>query len=254
MSDNFWLSDEQFERLEPLLPSDARGVPRVDDRRVISGIIHVLQSGCRWRDAPAHYGPHKTLYNRFVRWERKDVWVGLFERLDEAGGPPEAVMLDSTHVKAHRSAVGGKGGRRPGDRPLTRRAHDQDPCRRRRARPATAADRAAGPSRRRAGGTRPHGGTGAGSVSCRWRPRQRFLSTPAGSTGGPRRSSPTIRPARGSTPSIARPTDFAMSSNVPSAGSRIGAGSRPVTTNSPEPSWPPSKSPPSSFIGYESIA
>ena len=113
MSDNFWLSDEQFERLEPLLPSDTRGVPRVDDRRVISGIIHVLQSGCRWRDAPAHYGPHKTLYNRFVRWERKDVWVGLFERLDEAGGPPEAVMLDSTHVKAHRSAVGGKGGPTP---------------------------------------------------------------------------------------------------------------------------------------------
>ncbi len=113
MSDSFWLSDEQFRRLAPLLPSDTRGVPRVDDRRVISGIIHVLQSGCRWKDAPAHYGPYKTLYNRFVRWARKGVWDGIFMQLAEAGGPPAAVMLDSTHVKAHRSAAGGKGGPTP---------------------------------------------------------------------------------------------------------------------------------------------
>ena len=144
MSESFWLSDEQFGRLAPLLPTDTRGVPRVDDRRVISGIIHVLQSGCRWRDAPAEYGPHKTLYNRFVRWARKGVWQGVFVRLADSGGPPAAVMLDSTHVKAHRSAAGGKGGRDPGDRPLAGRAHDQDPCRRRRARPGATADRRAG--------------------------------------------------------------------------------------------------------------
>ena len=112
MSESFWLSDEQFGRLAPLLPTDTRGVPRVDDRRVISGIIHVLQSGCRWKDAPAEYGPHKTLYNRFVRWARKGVWQGVFVRLADSGGPPSAVMLDSTHVKAHRSAAGGKGGPR----------------------------------------------------------------------------------------------------------------------------------------------
>ena len=70
MPNYFWLSDRQFARLQPLLPTKVRGVPRVDDRRVISGIIHVLQSGCRWRDAPPSYGPYKTLYNRFVRWRR----------------------------------------------------------------------------------------------------------------------------------------------------------------------------------------
>ena len=111
MAKHFWLSAAQFARLQPLLPTKVRGVPRVDDRRVISGIIHVLQSGCRWRDAPPVYGPSKTLYNRFVRWARKGVWDGVFARLSEAGGPPVALMLDSTPVKAHRSAAGGKGGR-----------------------------------------------------------------------------------------------------------------------------------------------
>ena len=61
----FWLTDRQWARLSPLLPQDTRGVPRVDDRRVISGIVHVLKSGCRWADAPPVYGPRKTLYNRF---------------------------------------------------------------------------------------------------------------------------------------------------------------------------------------------
>jgi transposase len=62
----FWLTDEQFARLEPHLPTDTGGKARVDDRRVISGIIHVLKSGCRWVNAPLAYGPRKTLYNRFV--------------------------------------------------------------------------------------------------------------------------------------------------------------------------------------------
>lgn len=92
----FWLNDGQWARLAPLLPDDTRGVSRVDDRRVISGIIHVLQSGCRWRDAPAVYGPYKTLYNRFVRWARKGVWERLFRALAEAAGPPAALLLDST--------------------------------------------------------------------------------------------------------------------------------------------------------------
>ena len=69
--DYFWLNDDQFSRLEPLLPTDTRGVARVDDRRVISGIVHVLKSGGRWADAPEVYGPRKTLYNRFVRWAAK---------------------------------------------------------------------------------------------------------------------------------------------------------------------------------------
>ncbi len=64
----FWLTVAQFARIEPHLPRDTRGKPRVDDRRVISGIVHVLKSGRRWIDAPPDYGPRKTLYNRYVRW------------------------------------------------------------------------------------------------------------------------------------------------------------------------------------------
>jgi transposase len=113
MPEFFWLSEAQFARLEPLLPSDTRGVPRVDDRRVIFGIVHVLKSGGRWADAPPIYGPKKTLYNRFVRWAAKDVWTGIFHALASAGGPPAEVLIDSSAVKAHRCAAGGKGGNSP---------------------------------------------------------------------------------------------------------------------------------------------
>ncbi len=110
MAEVFWLDDEQWSKLAPLLPNDTRGVPRVDDRRVISGIIQVLKSGGRWSDAPAVYGPRKTLYNRFVRWAAKGVWTEIFHALASAGGPPAEVLIDSTAVKAHRCASGGKGG------------------------------------------------------------------------------------------------------------------------------------------------
>ena len=111
--DQFWLTDEQFAKIAPLLPNDTRGKERVDDRRVISGIVHVLKSGGRWTDAPREiYGPKKTLYNRFVRWAAKGVWIGLFETLAQAGGPPSQVLIDSTAVKAHRCAAGGKEGSR----------------------------------------------------------------------------------------------------------------------------------------------
>ena len=108
--DCFWLSEQQFPRLEPHLPTDTRGKPRVDDRRVISGIIHVLKSGGRWVDAPPVYGPRKTLYNRFVRWAVKGVWETIFHALASAGGPPAQVLIDSSAVKAHRCASGGNGG------------------------------------------------------------------------------------------------------------------------------------------------
>ena len=110
MAEVFWLSEDQFSRLAPLLPTDTRGVPRVDDRRVISGIVHVLRSGCRWADAPDVYGPRKTLYNRFVRWAAKGVWTELFQTLAAVGGPPAQVLINSSAVKAHRCAAGGKGG------------------------------------------------------------------------------------------------------------------------------------------------
>ena len=110
--DQFWLSEAQFSRILPHLPTDTRGKTRVDDRRVISGIIHVLKSGGRWIDAPPDYGPKKTLYNRYVRWAEKGVWTNLFYALSEAERPPVQVLIDSSAVKAHRSACGGKGGRK----------------------------------------------------------------------------------------------------------------------------------------------
>ena len=66
----FWLSDEQWQRIQPHLPTKVRGKPREDDRRIISGIIHILKSGCRWKDCPEAYGPSATIYNRFARWAR----------------------------------------------------------------------------------------------------------------------------------------------------------------------------------------
>ena len=105
------------------MPNDTRGKPRVDDRRVISGIIHVLKSGGRWSDAPDDYGPRKTLYNRFVRWAAKGVWMDIFHALAAAGGPPAQVLIDSSAVKAHRCASGGKGG--SASRRLADRAADE---------------------------------------------------------------------------------------------------------------------------------
>lgn len=123
--DRFWLTDAQFSKIAPHLPIDTRGKARVDDRRVISGIVQVLKSGGRWIDAPLEYGPKKTLHNRYVRWAAKGVWMDLFHALAQAGGPPVEVLIDSSAVKAHRSASGGKGGRKI--RPSAVRAADARP-------------------------------------------------------------------------------------------------------------------------------
>jgi transposase len=104
MSEQFWLSEEQMDNLAPYFPH-SRGKARVDDRRVLSGIIHVQRNGLRWCDAPAIYGPHKTLYNRHVRWTRNGVFGRLFAALALAAGPPERIIIDSTHLKAHRTAA-----------------------------------------------------------------------------------------------------------------------------------------------------
>jgi putative transposase len=104
MSDLIWLSEAQLRRIKPYFPL-SHGVPRADDRRVVSGIIHVIRNGLRWRDAPAAYGPHKTLYNRFVRWSRLGVFDRIFAALAGRGGKPERIMIDTTHLKAHRTAA-----------------------------------------------------------------------------------------------------------------------------------------------------
>ena len=106
----FWLSDEAWAVIEPHLPRGRPGKPRVDDRLVISGILHVLKVGCRWRDVPPAYGPATTVYNRYNRWSRRGLWQRLFEKVAASGEVPAELTIDSTHVKAHRSASGGKGG------------------------------------------------------------------------------------------------------------------------------------------------
>jgi transposase len=105
----FWLTDQQWSRIEPYPPADVRVKARVDDRRIISGIVHVLKSGCRWCDCPPEYGPPTTVYNRFVRWAERGVWENLFRALAGKGRSTGMQMIDSTHIKAHRSAAGGKG-------------------------------------------------------------------------------------------------------------------------------------------------
>ncbi|MAM93332.1 MULTISPECIES: IS5 family transposase [Parvibaculum] len=110
MLDLYWLSDDAWARLEPHLPHNQPGRPRVDDRRVISGILHILKTGARWRDVPPEYGPAKTIYNRYTRWAHRGVWQRIFAKVAAGGAIPDELMLDSSHVKAHRSASGGKGG------------------------------------------------------------------------------------------------------------------------------------------------
>jgi transposase len=109
----YWLSDAEWARLEPLMPRGRRGARRVDDRRVISGIVHMLRSGARWRDCPGAYGPYTTVYNRFNRWSRQGIWFAMFEALTGSTGITGMVAIDSTHIKAHRSAAGAKGGPTP---------------------------------------------------------------------------------------------------------------------------------------------
>lgn len=102
MSDHYWLTKAQLCRITPYFPL-SHGVPRVDDRRVLSGIIHVLKRGLQWRDAPSEYGPHKTLYNRFIRWSEMGVFDKIFKALSSQDRP-EQLQIDATHLKAHRTA------------------------------------------------------------------------------------------------------------------------------------------------------
>lgn len=88
----FWLTDDQWHAVQPLLPDKSRGVERVDDRRTISGIIHVLTTGCSWASAPDLYGPPKTLYNRYRRWKDAGIWGDVFASVEQNNGPSLSLM------------------------------------------------------------------------------------------------------------------------------------------------------------------
>jgi len=103
MSDLFWLTEAQMARLRPFFPK-SHGKPRVDDRRVLSGIIFINRNGLRWREAPAEYAPPKTLYNRWKRWSEKGIFERILLELATESRATDTLMIDATHLKAHRTA------------------------------------------------------------------------------------------------------------------------------------------------------
>ena len=103
MSDLYWLTEEQVERLQPFFPK-SHGKPRVDDRRVLSGIVFVNRNGLRCCDAPREYGPAKTLFNRWKRWSDNGVFARIMVGLAAKDTDPKTIMIDATYLKAHRTA------------------------------------------------------------------------------------------------------------------------------------------------------
>ena len=108
-ADLFWFTDEQWSKIEPHLPTNQRDPARDDDRRILSGIMHVQKVGCHRKDCPAEHGPYKTIYNRFARWSVRGIWQSIFAAVASSSQAPSQVALDSSHVKIHRCASGGKG-------------------------------------------------------------------------------------------------------------------------------------------------
>jgi transposase len=104
MRDRFLLSKKQLNRIKPQFPL-SHGVPRGDDRRVLSGIIDVSKHGLRWQEAPQEDGPHQTFYNRLVRGSRREIFPRIFTQLAGKAGTPDRSMSDATHRKAHRTAA-----------------------------------------------------------------------------------------------------------------------------------------------------
>jgi transposase len=103
MSNLYWLTEDQMVRLRPYFPK-VRGRARVDDRRVLSGIIFINRNGLRWCDAPAEYGPSKTLYNRWKRWSDLGIFSQLLAGLSAENPDNKTISIDATYLKAHRTA------------------------------------------------------------------------------------------------------------------------------------------------------
>ena len=135
MADLFWITDEQWAMIEPFMPQNQPGAHRQDDRRIVSGIVHVLRSGCRRRDCPAEYGPPTTVYNRFNRWSRRGFWRAMLATLAERGWIAETASLDSTYVRATARPTAAKGDQGAGHRSVARRPDNEGPRPHRRPRP-----------------------------------------------------------------------------------------------------------------------
>ncbi|MEO9515962.1 MAG: IS5 family transposase [Paracoccaceae bacterium] len=103
MSNLYWLTEAQMKRLRPYFPK-RRGRARVDDRRVLSGIIFINRNGLRWCDAPAEYDPPKTLYIRWKRWSDMGVFARIMMGLAEQAPDNTTISIDATYLKAHRTA------------------------------------------------------------------------------------------------------------------------------------------------------
>jgi transposase len=96
----YGFTDDEWAAIKPMLPNKPRGVPRVNDRRILNGIFWVLRSGAPWRDLPRSFGPYTTCYNRFVRWRRAGVWAKIMTSL--AGAHDAGVqMIDTSIVRVH---------------------------------------------------------------------------------------------------------------------------------------------------------
>ena len=104
MSNLYWLTDEQMAKLAPFFPK-SHGKPRVDDKRVLSGIILINRNDLRWGDAPRKYRLHKTLYSRWKRWSEKGILARMMIGLAAKHGEGKTVMIDATYLKAHRTAA-----------------------------------------------------------------------------------------------------------------------------------------------------
>lgn len=145
------LTDFEWNVIQPLLPNKPRGVPRVDDRRVMNGIFWVLRSGAPWADLPERYGPPTTIYNRFNRWRKAGVWDRLMDAVI-AAHDGKVQMIDSTSVRVHQQAAAQKTGWRRLYRSKPRRTDEQAarPCHRQR--PAGAVGVVTRPGQRRSDG------------------------------------------------------------------------------------------------------
>ena len=103
------LTDYEWKAIEPCLPNKPRGVPRVNDRRVLNGIFWVLRSGARWADLPERYGPPTTIYNRFNRWRKAGVWDRLMDVVTKAHDG-NVRMIDTSIVRVHQQGATAKRG------------------------------------------------------------------------------------------------------------------------------------------------